>query len=101
MSSDSAPERQPRVYESIKQRYGENRQFDVDAPWREWFRHRYLKYWYGLGSLVLDGMVVGVVLESTDPSHSWPYAVSAVLVVGLLYLELRGYMHFWPPKSPS
>jgi hypothetical protein len=100
VSSDSDPNR-IRTFQSLKHRYDKNRQFDADASWRDWFRHRYLKYWYGLGSLFLDGMLVGIVIESTDPSQSWPYALSAVLVVGLLYLEFRGYMHFWPPKSPS
>ena len=101
MNSDSDPDRPPRVFHSVRQRYRENRDFDANASWREWLRERYAKYWYGIGSFVLDGMVVGVILASTDSSQVWPVVLAAALVVGLLYLELLGLRRFWPPKSPD
>ncbi len=101
MSSDSTPEREPRVFESWKKRYETNRDYDANASWRDWLWHRYAKTWYGVGSLVLDGMVVGVILQSTDPTQVWPYAVAIALAAGLVYLEYLGLRRFWPPKSPG
>jgi hypothetical protein len=94
---DSEDERPP-VFRSIKKRYGENREFDAKAPWREWVRERYAKQWYGIACVVLDVMLVGTILQSTDPSQVWPYLLSAAVVVGLSYLELKVLRRFWPPK---
>ncbi|HYM39259.1 MAG TPA: hypothetical protein VEY12_03815 [Thermoplasmata archaeon] len=101
MRSDSSPDRQRYEVRPLKQRREENRAFDSEASWREWLRQRYAKYWYGMGSLLLDGMVVGTILQYTDTAQAWPYVLSAIVAVGLVYLEFLGLRHFWPPKRAS
>ncbi len=71
----------------------------MTASWREWFRQRYAKALYGVGSFLFDGLVVAVTLQTTDASQIWPYVLSFVLVVGLTYVEFLGLRRFWPPKS--
>ncbi len=90
----------PPGFSITKERYRKNRNFDMTASWRDWLWKRYAKMWYGVGSFILDGMVVGVVFQYMDASQVWPYLLSVAVVVGLLYLEYRGLKHFWPPKSP-
>lgn len=101
MSSNPEPEeeRPVRVFRSIKVRYEENRDLDLHGSWREWLRDRYARYWYGFGCLALDGLVVGTVLSVTDPTQGWPIAAAVAAALGLLYLEVRAYLHFWPPKK--
>lgn len=65
----------------------------------KWARERYAKQWYGVGCIILDVMVAGTILQSADPSQIWPYPLSAAVVLGLGYLELKGLRRFWPPKS--
>ncbi len=101
VSSDSDTEEEPRAPDSFRERYRANRAFDAEASWRAWLWHRYAKYWYGIGCLILDGMVAGVVLQSTDVNQVWPYAVAIALVVGLVYLEFRGLKRFWPRRPPA
>ncbi len=101
-SSPLEESQQPvRVFRSIKERYDENREIDMHASWREWLRERYAKYWYGIGCLALDGMVAGTILGLADPSQGWPVAGAIAAVLGLVYLEFRGYLRFWPPKKPA
>ena len=100
MSSDSDTKEKERPLDSLRDRYAENRLYDAEASWRAWLWHRYAKYWYAIGSLLLDGMVAGVILQTTDVTQLWPYALAAALVVGLAYLEFRGFKRLWP-RRPS
>ncbi len=95
------PDPQRRAFRSLKERRDAARDFDATASWREWARERYAKQWYGIGCVLLDAMVVGTILQSTDPSQVWPILLSAAIVVGLAYLELKGLRRFWPPKHPA
>lgn len=97
--SEEEPEPPARVFRSIKERYDENRDLDMHGSWREWLRDRYAKYWYGLGCIALDSMVAGTIINVADPTQAWSYAAAVAAVLGLAYLEFRGYLRFWPPKK--
>ena len=86
----------------IKERYLRNREKDANAPWRQWLRERYARYWYGIGCLFLDIVIAGTILQGgPSPTQAWQYALAAVLVVGVTVLEVKGYMWIWPPEKPQ
>ena len=100
MSSDSSGDRTPRVFETLKHRSEANRQRDAAAPWREWLWERYARYWYGVGCLFLDVVVAGTVVQSGDgPTPTWQYAAAVALVIGLLFVEFKGYGWLWPRET--
>lgn len=76
----------------------ENRYTDATVPWRQWFRERYARYWYGVGCLFLDLVIAGTVLTlGSPPTQAWQYGGAMAAVVVLAYLEFRGYLWLWPP----
>lgn len=90
------------VLSRMKERYFENRELDAGAPWKEWLWHRYARYWYGIGCLFLDVVVLGTVLQSGPAPDWWQYLLAVALVIGLGFVEFKGYGRLWPrpPLEP-
>ncbi len=86
----------------MKERYLENRDKDAGAPWREWLWERYARYWYGVGCLFLDVIVAGTVLQVGAAPDWWQYLLAVALVIGLGFVEFKGYGRLWPrpPLEP-
>ena len=83
----------------LRERYLENREKDASAPWTEWLRERYARYWYGIGCLFLVVVIAGVVLQAgPSPTQAWQYFTAVALIGALTYLEFRGYRWLWPPE---
>jgi hypothetical protein len=84
------------VFHRAKTRYLQNREVDAGAPWREWLWERYARYWYGVGCLFLDVIVAGTVLQGgVTPTQWWQYGAAVLLVIGLAFLEFKGYRRLW------
>ncbi len=81
--------------------YYENREKDVTLSWRRWLRDRYARYWYLLGSLAVDLIVPGTILQfdTGAPPEAWEIALATVVAIVLVYLEYRGYRKFWPTAA--
>ncbi len=94
-----SPELVDPMSESRRARRLENREKDLTLTWRQWVRQRYARYWYLLGCLLLNMVIVGTILQvfSASPIVAWQYALAIVVVIALLYPEYLGYHRLWPP----
>jgi hypothetical protein len=88
------------VFASTHDRYLRNREIDAKATWWEWLRQRYAKYWYGIGCLAFDILLLGTILGSGEYAvQAWQYALALVFGVALVFVEVKGFLWFWPPGS--
>jgi uncharacterized membrane protein YdcZ (DUF606 family) len=64
-----------------------------DRGWRDWLLRDYLRYWYFMGCLFADVLIVMEVWRNIDIglSTSVPLIVLTALVIG----EFLGYLSLW------
>jgi hypothetical protein len=67
------------------------------ASWREWFYYDALKWWIGLGFLIVDVWIVGWWIQGAPA-----YAGLLVLLLAI-YLEFLGFRYLWyrPKDQPT
>ncbi len=95
------PESPPRdqTLARAKERYLRNRQRDANAPWREWLRDRYARYWYIIGCLFLALVIAEtIIMLGPPPTQLWQYGAASLAVVVLAFFAIKGYLRLWPPK---
>lgn len=67
-----------------------------------WLRDRYAKYWYGVGCVVLDVVLIGYILHfDASPTQPWQYALAVVALIALAYVEVKGFERLWPREDPA
>jgi hypothetical protein len=83
---------------------GEERQKAIDEPgptWKEWAVGTWLKFWVGLGFLIVDGFAIVALLQA-GPSVGWKVA-AAVAVLPLGYMDFLAWSYLWGrlPADPK
>jgi hypothetical protein len=64
-----------------------------DLGWRHWVTHEYARYWYFLGAMFLD-----LVLLLEAYTRHWvglPLTILVIALIGLVLIEVWGYFHLW------
>jgi len=80
-------------------RVREEKQAALRAPgptWREWFYYDAMKWWIGLGFLIVDVWIVGWWVEGA------PFVAGLAALIFAIYLEFLGFRFLWyRPKETT
>jgi len=67
-----------------------------ELPWKDWLLVDFLRYWYLIGVLVLEGFVLLSVAFAYNVDDGLGIFLLLLLAVAILYLAYRGYVFLWP-----
>jgi len=67
-----------------------------ELPWKDWLLVDFLRYWYLIGVLVLEGFVLLTVAFAYNVDDGLGIFLLLLLAIGILYLAYRGYAFLWP-----
>jgi hypothetical protein len=65
-------------------------------PWKDWLLTDYLRYWYVLAALALDVFLPWQTANWYHLRTAPVILVLCLLVISLLYVEIRVYQWLWP-----
>jgi len=71
---------------------------DPGSSWREWFFYDAMKWWVGLGFLIVDVLICGSWITQGSFSQ-WQVVGAALSLLAALYLEILLYRYLW--RRPS
>ena len=94
------PEEEAKLLEKIDRVQEEKRSalLEPGPTWRQWFFHECLKWWIGVGFLIVDVWIVAGWIGN-GALDQWTAAGAAGTTVVALYLEILIYRYFW--RRPS
>ncbi len=95
----SSRERKQKLYDHIESTQMDSsramRTLRKELPWKDWFLIDFLRYWYWIGILFLEVVVLSFAIMFHVHDILGILAFIAISI-GVLYLGYRGYVLIWP-----